>query len=157
MAGLNRVFILGRLGKDPELRYLQNKTAVCKFNVATSKKYTKKDTNETVEITEWHRITIWGKLGELVFKSLKKGDGALFIGELKTSSYDKDGQKHFATEVVVDEFHFLPTNNKKEGGNSNNSSSNSSNSKSQNSSNEEPPPDFNESFENNPGDDDIPF
>jgi single-strand DNA-binding protein len=154
MAGLNRVFILGRLGKDPELRYLTNanKTAVCKLAVATSKKFTTKDSNEPNEITEWHRMTIWGKLGELAHKWLKKGDGALFVGELKTSSYDKDGQKHYASEIVVSEIHFLPsrkdaTNNPP--GNQNQPSG----------SNE--PPDFanNPGFDNagSGGDDDIPF
>jgi single-strand DNA-binding protein len=151
MAGLNRVFILGRLGKDPELRYLANanKTAVCKFNVATSKKFTTKDTNETKELTEWHRLTIWGKLGELVQKHLHKGDGALFVGELKTSSYDKDGQKHYATEVVVSEVHFLPSRKEASGNNQNQ----------QSPSGTEEPPDFNNNpgFGSSGGDDDIPF
>lgn len=153
MAGLNRVFILGRLGKDPELRYLQNGTAVCKFNVATSEKRTDKKTNETIEITEWHRITIWGKIGETVNKYLKKGDGALFVGKNRTSSYDKDGQKHYATEVVVNEVHFLPSRKEATGGNS------SSNQKSNNFNNEEPPDFGNEppDFQSSGGDDDIPF
>jgi single-strand DNA-binding protein len=154
MAGLNRVFILGRLGKDPELRYLENKTAVCKFNVATSEKRTDKKTNETIETTEWHRITIWGKIGETVHKYLKKGDGALFVGKNRTSSYDKDGQKHYATEVVVNEVHFLPSRKDVTGGNSSN------NQKSGSSGNDEPPDFPNDpGFENagSGGDDDIPF
>jgi single-strand DNA-binding protein len=157
MAGLNRVFILGRLGKDPELRYLQNanKTAVCKFNVATSKSYTTKDSNEKKELIEWHRLTIWGKLGELAHKYLKKGDGCCFVGELKTSSYDKDGQKHYATEVVVSEIHFLPSRKDVNGASNQQNQSNQSN---QGNSPGDPP-----DFENDPGfqasggDDDIPF
>lgn len=154
MAGLNRVFILGRLGKDPELRYLanQNKTAVCKFNVATSKKFTTKDTNESKEVTEWHRVTIWGKLGEVVHKYLHKGDGAVFVGELKTSSYDKDGQKHYATEIVVNEVHFLPSRK-----DATSNIQNQQNSNSQQGSEELPDFGNDPGFGNSGGDDDIPF
>lgn len=158
MSGLNKVIIQGRLGKDPELRFLQNGQAVCKCVVATSKKYTTKDTHETKEITEWHRLTIWGKQGEVANKYLRKGDQALFVGELKTSSFDKDGQKHFATEIVVNELHLggNPRRDSEETPSQNNKQSSNTPKPSGNTSSNNMPDDFSE-FQNNGGDDDIPF
>lgn len=159
MSGLNKVIIQGRLGKDPELRFLQNGQAVCKCVVATSEKYTTKDTHETKEITEWHRLTIWGKQGEVANKYLRKGDQALFVGELKTSSFDKDGQKHFATEIVVNELHLLggnPRRDSEETPSQNNKQSSNTPKPSGNTSSNNMPDDFSE-FQNNGGDDDIPF
>ncbi len=157
MAGVNKVIILGRLGRDPELRYLQNGNPVCKLAVATSEKYTKKDTNETVETVEWHRITIWGKLAEIANNGLRKGSQAYFEGKLKTSSYDKDGAKHYATEIICSTLQFV--GDKKEGTTSSNKPENSNSGPSKNQkNNSSQEPDFEEPpFENNGGDDDIPF
>ena len=106
MAGVNKAIILGRLGRDPELRYMQNGQPVCKLNVATSRKYTNKN-NEMVEETEWHRITVWGKSAEHCNNFLTKGREVYVEGRLRTSSYDKDGQKHYTTEIVADTVQFI--------------------------------------------------
>lgn len=176
MSGVNKVIIVGRLGRDPELRYLQNGNPVCKLNIATSEKYTNKD-HQLVETTEWHRVTIWGKPAENANNFLAKGSLIYVEGKLKTTSYDKDGQKHWVTEIVATNTQYLSTkaeNNKNRensgnqeqkpntpnSGNSNNRrpSNNQNNGDWENppGSNEVPEPDFND-FGGNPGDDDIPF
>lgn len=106
MAGVNKAIVLGRLGRDPELRYMQNGQPVCKLNVATSRKYQNKN-NEMVEETEWHRITVWGKQAEHCNNFLTKGREVYVEGRLRTSSYEKEGQKHYTTEIVADTVQFL--------------------------------------------------
>ena len=106
MAGVNKAIILGRLGRDPELRYMQSGQPVCKLNIATSRKYTNKN-NEMVEETEWHRVSVWGKQAEHCNNFLTKGREVYVEGRLRTSSYDKDGQKHYTTEIVADTVQFL--------------------------------------------------
>lgn len=101
MSGVNRIFILGRLGQDPELKYMADGTAVCRLSVATSEKWTDKGTGEKKEHTEWHRITMWRRLAEIAGEYLKKGSQVYVEGKLQTRSYDKDGQKHYATEIVA--------------------------------------------------------
>lgn len=103
---LNQAQIIGRLGRDPELRYTQSGQPVCSLNVATSYKYTNKQ-NELVEETEWHRISVWGKQAENCNSYLKKGSQVFVQGRLKTTSYDKDGVKHYKTEIVADTVQFL--------------------------------------------------
>ena len=106
MAGVNKAIILGHLGRDPELRYLQNGQPVCKLNIATSRKYTNKN-NESVEETEWHRVSVWGKQAEHCNNFLTKGRQVYVEGRLRTSSYDKEGQKHYTTEIVADTVQFI--------------------------------------------------
>ena len=106
MAGVNKAIILGHLGRDPELRYMQNGQPVCRLNVATSRRYLNKN-NETVDETEWHRITVWGKQAEHCNNYLTKGRQVYVEGRLRTSSYDKDGQKHYSTEIVADTVQFI--------------------------------------------------
>jgi single-strand DNA-binding protein len=106
MAGVNKAIILGHLGRDPELRYLQNGQPVCKLNIATSRKYTNK-ANEMVEETEWHRVSVWGKQAEHCNNFLTKGRQVYVEGRLRTSSYDKEGQKHYTTEIVADTVQFI--------------------------------------------------
>jgi single-strand DNA-binding protein len=106
MAGVNKAIILGHLGRDPELRYLQSGQPVCKLNIATSRKYTNKN-NESVEETEWHRVSVWGKQAEHCNNYLTKGRQVYVEGRLRTSSYDKDGQKHYTTEIVADTVQFI--------------------------------------------------
>ena len=101
MAGVNKAIILGHLGRDPELRYLQSGQPVCKLNIATSRRYTNKQ-NESVEETEWHRVSVWGKQAEHCNNFLTKGRQVYVEGRLRTSSYDKDGQKHYTTEIKAD-------------------------------------------------------
>ena len=106
MAGVNKAIILGHLGRDPELRYMQNGQPVCRLNIATSRRYLNKN-NETVDETEWHRVTVWGKQAEHCNNYLTKGRQVYVEGRLRTSSYDKDGQKHYSTEIVADTVQFI--------------------------------------------------
>jgi len=108
MAGVNKVIIVGNLGRDPELRHTQNGTAVCNLSVATTRAYTNRSTNERVEETEWHRVTAWGKQAEHCAKYLRKGRQVYVEGRLQTRSYDdKEGAKRYVTEVVADAVQFL--------------------------------------------------
>lgn len=108
MAGINKVIIIGRLGNDPEVRYTPSGSAVAKFSVATSEEWKDKNTGEKKERTEWHRITAWGKLGEICGEYLSKGRQVYVEGRLQTSSYDdKDGVKRYSTEIVASDVQFL--------------------------------------------------
>jgi single-strand DNA-binding protein len=105
-SSLNRVELIGRLGKDPEIRNLQNGSAVANFSVATSETWKDKRSGEKVEKTEWHRIVVWNeKTIEFVEKYLKKGDLVRLEGKLQTREWeDQEGQKKYATEVVIPAF-----------------------------------------------------
>jgi len=108
MAGINKVIIIGRLGNDPEVRSTPSGAAVAKFSVATSEEWKDKNTGEKKERTEWHRITAWGKLGEICGEYLAKGRQVYVEGRLQTSSYDdKDGVKRYSTEIVASDVQFL--------------------------------------------------
>ena len=101
MSGVNKVIILGRLGQDPELKYTPSGAAVCNFSVATSESWADKS-GQKQEKTEWHRIIVWGKLGELCNQYLAKGRQAYVEGSLQTRSWEgKDGSKRYTTEVVA--------------------------------------------------------
>ncbi|MGB1247740.1 MAG: single-stranded DNA-binding protein [Chitinophagales bacterium] len=105
---INKVTLLGRLGKDPEVRHFDNDSAVCNFTVATSESYKGKDGNR-VEQTEWHNVAIWrnGLVG-VAEKYLKKGSLVYAEGKLRTRSWDdKDGNKRYTTEIIVDNFKML--------------------------------------------------
>lgn len=101
---LNQVTICGRLGRDPELRRLNNGSAVCNLNMATSERWKDKASGEMKEKTEWHRVVIFaGALAEAVERNSKKGDMLLVQGKLQTRKWtDKDGNDKYSTEVVVD-------------------------------------------------------
>lgn len=98
--GLNRVMLLGNLGADPELRVTAGGQAVLKLRLATTESYLDRN-NTRQEKTEWHSVTIWGKRGEALAKILAKGDRIFVEGGLRTSSYEKDGEKRYRTEVVA--------------------------------------------------------
>lgn len=98
MEGLNRVFLLGNLGADPELRVTSGGQAVLKLRLATTESYLDRN-NTRQEKTEWHSVTLWGKRGEALAKILNKGDRIFVEGGLRTSSYEKDGEKRYRTEV----------------------------------------------------------
>ncbi len=104
---VNKVILIGRLGRDPEIRYTSGGQAVANFSVATDESY--KDRNgERQKRTEWHRIVIWGKQAEVAQKYLKKGTEVYFEGRLQTREWqDKEGQKRTTTEIVVTDFRFL--------------------------------------------------
>ncbi|MEX1367536.1 MAG: single-stranded DNA-binding protein [Nannocystaceae bacterium] len=107
MAGVNKVILIGNLGRDPELRYTQGGTAVCNLNIATTRAYNNRN-NERVEETEWHRVVVWSKQAEFCNQYLTKGRQVYIEGRLQTRSYeDKDGIKKYSTEVVADTVQFL--------------------------------------------------
>ncbi len=107
MAGLNKVMIIGNLGRDPEIRYSQQGTAVVNFSVATSDTWIDKNTGQRQERTEWHRIVVFGKQAENCEKYLSKGRQVYVEGKLRTSSYEKDGQTHYTTDIIADTVQFL--------------------------------------------------
>ncbi|MBS1986186.1 MAG: single-stranded DNA-binding protein [Bdellovibrionales bacterium] len=107
MAGINKVIIIGNLGKDPELRHTPQGQAVATFSVATSESWNDK-TGQKQERTEWHRIVVWGKQAELCSKYLSKGRKAYIEGRLQTRAWDdKEGQKRYTTEIVANTVQFL--------------------------------------------------
>lgn len=107
MAGVNKVIIVGNLGRDPEIKYSKNGNAVASFPVATSETWTDKNSGQRQEQTEWHRIVIFGKMAETCEKYLAKGRQVYVEGKLKTTSYDKEGQTHYKTDIVASTVQFL--------------------------------------------------
>ena len=107
---VNKAMIIGTLGKDPEMKYMPNGNAVVTISVATDESYNNKDTGQKVEATEWHRLTAFGKLAEIIGQYLKKGSKAYFEGKLKTNEYEKDGIKRYSTEIVINEMTMLDAN-----------------------------------------------
>lgn len=113
MDGLNRVILLGNLGTDPELRYTPQNTPLLTFRLATTESWPDRGARdgrearepgapaERVERTEWHTVTVWGARGVALSRILAKGSSVLVEGSLRTSSYEKDGQKRFKTEVIA--------------------------------------------------------
>lgn len=107
MAGVNKVILVGNLGKDPEIRHLENGTAVANFAIATSESYKDKEGNR-IDQTEWHNIVVWRKLAEIAESYLKKGSQIYLEGKLRTRSWeDQQGNKKYTTEVVADTFTML--------------------------------------------------
>lgn len=107
MASLNRVIIMGRLGKEPELRYTANKAAVTTLSVATSEVWADQ-TGEKKERTEWHTVVVWGNQAEPCAKFLSKGKQVLVEGSLQTREWkDKDGNKRYSTEIRASQVKFI--------------------------------------------------
>lgn len=103
---LNRVQLLGNLGHSPDVKYTPDGTPVANFTMATSESW--KDKNgDKQERTEWHRVVLWRKLAEIAGQYLKKGSKVYVSGKLQTRSWEKDGVKHFTTEIVADEIIML--------------------------------------------------
>ncbi len=110
--GLNKVMLIGHLGKDPEMSYTPSGIARCVFSLATSDSY-KGDNDQWIDRTEWHNITVWRKLAEICSQYLKKGSKIYMEGKIQTDSYEKDGKKNYFTKIVMSEMVML---DKKEGG-----------------------------------------
>lgn len=107
MAGVNKVILVGNLGKDPEVRHLEGGSVVANFPIATTESY-KDKSGQRIEQTEWHNIVVWRGLAEIAEKYLKKGMTVYIEGKLRTRSWDdKEGNKRYSTEVVGDTFTIL--------------------------------------------------
>ncbi|WKV13510.1 single-stranded DNA-binding protein [Marivirga harenae] len=106
MSGVNKVILVGRLGKDPDVRHLESGAAVANFPIATSETYKDKNGNK-VEQTEWHNIVLWRGLAEIAEKYLQKGKMVYIEGKLRTRSWEKEGVTRYTTEVVGDQMTML--------------------------------------------------
>ncbi|TXR38634.1 single-stranded DNA-binding protein [Ectopseudomonas mendocina] len=100
--GVNKVILVGTCGQDPETRYLPNGNAVTNLSLATSEQWTDKQTGQKVERTEWHRVSLFGKVAEIAGEYLRKGSQVYIEGKLQTREWEKDGIKRYTTEIIVD-------------------------------------------------------
>ena len=117
MSGVNKVILVGRLGKEPEVRNLDNGAVVANFSMATSEVYKDRTTGERKETTEWHNIVLWRGLAEVAQKYLHKGDMVYIEGKLRTRSWEKEGVTRYTTEIIADNMTML--SGKSGGGGSN--------------------------------------
>lgn len=147
---VNKVILVGNLGKDPEVRHLENGAVVANFSIATSESYKDRNSGEVITNTDWHNIVLWRGLAEIAEKYAKKGDKIYIEGKLKSRSYqDQDGVTKYITEVLGDNLVLLG----RQEGNSNNSNANSSDS----ASAAPEKPSVNEFTGEKNDDDDLPF
>jgi len=110
MSGVNKSIVIGHLGRDPEVKHLQNGSAVCRLSIATTRVWKNGKTGERQEETEWHRVTVWGKQAEHCAEYLAKGRQVYVEGRLRTTSYERDdypGAKFYTTEIVAETVQFL--------------------------------------------------
>lgn len=116
MAGINKVILVGNVGRDAEVRYTQNGTAVGGFSLATSESFNDRD-GQRQERTEWHNVVVWGKQAEIAGQYVKKGKQLYVEGRLQTRDWvDPQGVKHYRTEVVANRFQLLGRRDESEGG-----------------------------------------
>ena len=114
MSGINKVILIGNLGKDPEVRYLDSGVAVANLSIATSENYKNKD-GERVTQTEWHDVVLWRGLAEVAEKYLKKGSSIYVEGKLRTNKWvDKDENTRYKTEILADKLTMLGKSNSQE-------------------------------------------
>ncbi len=113
---INKVILIGTLGRDPEMRFLPNGNAVCNLNLATNEGYKDKNTGQQVEKTEWHRVSAFGRLAEVMGEYLKKGSKCYIEGKLETREYEKDGIKRYSTSILANEMTMLDSRNSQDGG-----------------------------------------
>ena len=145
--GINKVILIGNLGRDPETRYSQGGNAVTNFSIATSESWRDRNSGEQQERTEWHNVVCFARLAEIAGEYLRKGSKVYIEGSLRTSSWEQDGQKKYRTEVMARELQMLDSRGG-EGISEQEFSSSSANSGEASLSPEENTADF---------DDDIPF
>ncbi|MEX2365312.1 MAG: single-stranded DNA-binding protein [Pseudohongiellaceae bacterium] len=151
--GINKVILVGNVGADPETRYMPNGNAVTNINLATSESWKDKNTGQQQERTEWHRITFYQRLAEIVSEYVRKGSKLYVEGRLQTRSWEQDGVKRYATEIIANEMQMLDSRS----GSSDNHSRDSyqppaaENNQGKNTTGQQAPADI-DSF-----DDDIPF
>ena len=119
MSGINKVILVGNLGKDPEVRHLEGGAVVARFPLATSETYKTKD-GQRVDQTEWHNIVLWRGLAESAEKFLRKGSLVYIEGKIRTRSWDdKEGNKRYSTEIVADTMTMLGGRRSDDSGSSN--------------------------------------
>ena len=104
---VNKVILVGNVGLDPEVRSLETGVKVARVRLATSERIFNRQTNEATEHTEWHTVTLWRSLAEVVDKYVRKGSQLYIEGRIRTREWERDGVKHFATEIVADEMKLL--------------------------------------------------
>ena len=108
MASINKVILIGNLGRDPEVRYSANGSAICNVTLATSRNWKDKTSGEKMEETEWHRVVFYDRLAEIAGEYLKKGRSCYVEGRLKTRKWqDKDGVEKYTTEIIADNMQLL--------------------------------------------------
>ena len=108
MASINKVILIGNLGRDPEVRYTPSGAAVCNVSVATTRNWKDKSSGDKVEETEWHRVVFYDRLAEIAGEYLKKGRPVYVEGRLKTRKWqDKDGKDNYTTEIVAEQMQLL--------------------------------------------------
>ena len=116
MSGVNKVILVGHVGKDPEVRYLEGGIAVARFPLATSESYKNKN-GEKVEQTEWHNVTVWRQLAEIVEKYVKKGQLLYIEGKIRTRTVGEEGNKKYFTDIIADQMTMLGGKREGPGGN----------------------------------------
>ena len=116
MSGVNKVILVGHVGKDPEVRYLEGGIAVARFPLATSESYKNKN-GEKVEQTEWHNVTVWRQLAEIVDKYVKKGQLLYIEGKIRTRTVGEEGNKKYFTDIIADQMTMLGGKREGPGGN----------------------------------------
>lgn len=150
--GVNKVILVGNLGADPETRYMQDGNAVTNIRMATSQMWKDRETGQQNERTEWHRVVFFRRLAEIAGEYLKKGSKVYIEGQLRTRQWERDGQKHYTTEIVADEMQMLDSRGDMGGSGGSYGGGSSSGGGSDSGSGDDfsspPPEDF---------DDDIPF
>jgi len=114
--GVNKVILVGNVGKDPEIKYLENGTPYARLPLATGDSYKDKD-GQKIERTEWHNLVFWSGLAQVVEKWVKKGDPLYIEGSIRTTASEKDGQKRYFTDIVVREMQMLGSKKSSESGN----------------------------------------
>jgi single-strand DNA-binding protein len=114
--GINKVIIVGNLGRDPETRFMPSGGAVTNVSVATSKSWRDRESGEQKERTEWHRVVFFNRLAEIAGEYLKRGSKIYLEGELRTREWEREGQKHYTTEIVANEMQMLDSKGSMEGG-----------------------------------------
>lgn len=107
MRGVNKVIVLGLVGKDPDLRVMPNGKSVCNLSIATSEEWKDKQTGEKKSATEWHRVVFYERLAEIVGQYVQKGSKIYVEGSLRTRKYQKNGADHYTTEIVADQMQLL--------------------------------------------------
>jgi single-strand DNA-binding protein len=105
--GVNKVILVATVGKDPEVKYMPSGGAVVNLTAATNESWKDKQTGEKKERTEWHKLTFYNRLAEIVGEYVRKGSQIYIEGRLRTRDYEKEGQKHYITEIMVDEMQML--------------------------------------------------